>query len=236
MMDAQYNIEEWAAATTLGRHIFNYNYRMVGNELKGWELVNSVLMENEPGVTEKVYIWQKKGSDAHASIRVSIIERHHWRDAQNQLHDQLWHSMRPNIPKGTGKLGKIGDINFIGQESDVVAAILFTRGNISVSVSSVGDKLVDVSSVAKILDHNFSEPPKEEEIKEKRAGIILPRSLQVKEKESATVVEKLPEPTARSGWLKIIAPDGELRRQDDALVYVPATTGKKKIGKYVVMQ
>ena len=38
-MSAQYDTAEWAAETTLGRRVFNANFRMTGNELPGWQLV-----------------------------------------------------------------------------------------------------------------------------------------------------------------------------------------------------
>lgn len=238
MMDAQYDIEEWAAETTRGRHIFNYNYRMMGDEIRDWEMINSATMESEPGVTERIYLWQKKGSKGQASVRISIVELPHWRSAQNLLLNQLRHSMRPNIPKGSGKFAQTGDIRFVGQEeqSGVVATIFFTRGNIFLSVSSVGEKVVDVSGMAKNLDRNFSGPPKEEEVKKGLVEVLSPKPLSVKEKEKTILIEKLPEPVPRSGWLKIIAPDGELSREDDALFYVSSKAGKKQIGKYVMVQ
>ena len=67
-MEPQYDVEQWAAETTLGRHIFNYNYRMTGSELRGWELLKTVSMQIEPGITEQVYMWQKKGREARPNL------------------------------------------------------------------------------------------------------------------------------------------------------------------------
>lgn len=234
-MDSQYDTNEWAAATTQGRHIFNYNYQMVGDELRGWELVNAVTMGNEPGIREMVYIWEKKGSKGQELLRISITELHNWRDAQDKLHDQLRHSMRPNIPKASGKLAKVGDVSFVGQaqESNGVAAISFARGNLVVSVRSVGDKPVDVSNTTRMLDTNFSEPPKEEKIKKGVAQALSPRQVEVRENESTQLIKKLPERVLRSGWLKVMATDGEISREDDALVYISPKTGKHDIRAYL---
>jgi hypothetical protein len=237
-MESQHDIEQWAAETDLGRHIFNYNFRMTGNELRGWELLKTVNLQSEPGVTERVYMWQKKKSEGQQLVRISIAELPSWWNAQGQLSNELDHSMRPDIPRGTGKLANTGDINFIGKppESKVVASMLFTRGNLSVSISSAGEKSVDVSKIAALLDHMFSEPPDKADVEKGTVAALSPKSLQVRENEAFTVIETIPEPVARGGWLKVIAPDGELRREDDALVYVSPKSGRKRIGKYLMVQ
>ena len=236
MTPTQYDIEKWAAATTRGRHVFNHNYRMLGNELRGWELVNAVTMEPEPGVQEQVYLWQKQGGSGEELLRISLVERSSWRNAQQQLRGQLYHSMRADIPRAAGKLAKLGDVSFVGQDPETkgIALVAFTRGNMYVSVSSVGDILVDVSNVARKLDRTFNEPPKDAEIKKGQAEDTSPESLKVKARESTTVLEQLPVRAARGRWLKIIAPDGELRREDDNLIYVSSKAGKKKIAAYAV--
>ena len=237
-MEPQYDIEQWAAATKIGRHIFNHNYRMTGHELRGWELVKSVVMQDEHDINEKVYMWQKKSSEGQQLVRISVAELNHWRNAQIRLSAELHHNMQPDIPKGTGKLAKIGDVNFVGkkQGSNVVAMIDFTRGNLSISVSSVGEKTVDVSKMASTLDNLFSQPPDKTEIEKGRIAVLSPRSLQVKEAETTTLIENMSKPVARGGWLKIIAPDGELSKEDDTLAYVSSKPGRKKIGKYILNQ
>ena len=49
--EPRYDLDAWAAATDLGRRLFNYNYRMTGREIRGFELVNTVDMQREPGLT-----------------------------------------------------------------------------------------------------------------------------------------------------------------------------------------
>jgi len=236
--ESAYKIEEWAASTTLGRRIFNYNFRMTETALKGFELVNSVEAESEPGLTEKIYIWEKAGSKGKALVRVGISEHADWRLAQAQLHRHLMQSMRPNIPRGSGKLAKIGDVVFVGQPKDskIVAATFFARGNVAVTVSSAGETTVDISNIAGMLDRVLSEPPPKQEIKKGLAEELAPRSFKAKKKgETVTIIETLPEPVPRSGWIKIMAPDGELRREDDSVVYVSPQAGEKKVGQYRVV-
>ena len=237
-MESQYDTKAWAAETTTGRHIFNYNYRMTGEELKGWELVSSTVMQNEAGVSEKIYMWQKKGSEGHQLIRIGIAELHDWQHAQNQLHNQLLHSMRPEVPRGTGKLSDTGDVNFVGKDaqSKTVSHMLFTRGNLAVSVSSAGDKAVDVSKFAKQLDGLFSEPPSKTDMERGAVEELSPKSLMVKQKRRTTIMEDIPKQIAPNGWLKVIAPDGEIVREENALLYKPTKVGRNRIGKYIVNQ
>lgn len=234
-MESKYDIEQWATETTLGRRVYNHNYRMIGNELRGWELVNSIVMQKESGITEKVYVWQKNGSEGEKLIRISIAELTDWINAQNQLRNELRHSMRPDIPRGTGKIAETGDVNFIGKEakSKTIAQLLFTRGNLAVSLASVGKKTVDVSKFAKLLDTLFSQPPETSEVETGLVKEVGPKTVQAKEAETVSVIEKIDEPIAHGEWLKVIAPDGELKLQDNALVYESKKAGRKRIGKYV---
>lgn len=236
--ELRYDTEAWAATTELGRRVFNYNYRMTGSEIRGWELVNTADMEHEPGLIERIYIWERKGSDGNALIRVGITETNEWRRAQAQLQTQLVHSMRPDIPRGKGRLAKIGDVSFVGQppDADTVATLVFTRGNVTVSVASVGKELVDVTSVARSIDRNFSEPPVKKELEAKRALDRSPGPVTVKKLERVQLIERLPEPVTRSGWLKVIVPDGEIAREGDELVYMPPKAGSKRVLQYVVIQ
>lgn len=235
-MESKYDIKEWAAETTLGRHIFNVNYRMVGNEFRGWELVKTVIMHQAPELSEKVYMWQKKGSDGHQLVRVSVAELPDWQNAHTQLSKALHHSMRSDIPRGTAKLAATGDINFVAKapKSRAVTSLYFTRGNLTVTVMSAGDKPVDVTKLAMALDSLFTEAPDSTDVEEGLVKELSPKTLQVKAKKTMPVIEHVSEAIAKGGWLKIIASDGELKREDDALVYTSATKGRKRIGKYIV--
>jgi hypothetical protein len=235
--ESAYRIEEWAAGTTVGRRIFNYNFRMTDTALKGWDLVNSVEAESEPGLTEKIYIWEKAGSKGKTVVRVGISEHNDWHLAQAQLQRHLMQSMRPNIPRGSGKLAKTGDVIYAGQPKDskVVAATFFTRGNVAITVSSVGETTIDISNIARMLDQALSEPPLKQEIKKGLAEELVPRPFKAKKGETVRIIDRLPEPVSRSGWLKIIAPDGELRREDDSVIYVSPQAGEKKVGQYRVI-
>jgi hypothetical protein len=235
-MDASYNVDEWASGTTRGRHVFNYNFRMVGDEIKGWELLKVVPMQGPRQLEEKVYLWQSKTDRGREMVRVTIAERHNWREAQERLHEELSHSMRPDIPRATGKLAAVGDVTFVARDpqSDVPAAIPFTRGNIFVSVASVGERNVDVSEFATRLNHLLSEPPSRAELDKGKMRVRAPKVATVETGQAHVLIENLPAAAPRGQWLKVIASDGELNRRGDALIYSSPQGGKKQIGTFVM--
>jgi hypothetical protein len=232
-METPYDIEQWATQITHGRHVFNYNYRMLGSEQKGWELLKVVTMEAGPGVEDKVYLWVNKDDPKREMARVSIAELYHWRLALKRLHEHLSNCMRPSIPRGTGKLAKLGDVAFVARDPqlDLPAAIFFTRGNVCVSVSSVGERNVDVSGVTARLDRALSKPPTKAEVEKGRVKARPPKAATVKAGEAQVLIKNLKD-AARGGWLKVIAPDGQLGREGDALIYESSQGGKKRIGIY----
>jgi hypothetical protein len=227
-MQSSFDSEQWAVGTTRGRHVFNYCYRMLGRELTGWVLLKAVSMEQTRELSEDVYLWQSKKDPSRETIRVSIAELDDWRLAQRRLLTTLTHCMRPNIPRGTGAIGEVGDVNFVGRDpqSDAPAAIFFTRGNVCLAVNSVGSLSTDVSKIARSVDRALSEPPV------KTRTRIQKRVLVVKPEQSYPLIKNLRKAAPRGGWLKVIAPDGELARKGNSLIYASPHGGKKEIGIY----
>jgi hypothetical protein len=220
-----------ADQTTLGRRVFNYQYQMRGRDLRGWTLVKAVHIQQVTDAAETVYVWQAKDPADHALVRVEITERHTWRQAQRQLSETLTHCMRPAIPRGTGPLSSIGDVNFSSRdpESDAPAAILFARGNVCVSVNSVGDVAVDVSVVADSIDRALTKVAAKSDVDKRRRPARAPASVVAKTKQRVVLIETLSESVPEGAWLKVVAPDGELTRKADALIYSPAEGGNKRI-------
>jgi hypothetical protein len=235
-MDASYNVEEWASATSHGRHVFNYNFHLVGDEFKGWELLKVVPMEGRQQLKESVYIWQSKPDPGREMLRIGVGERNDWRAAQERLQEELSHSMRPNIPRGTGKLAVLGDVSLVARESvsDAAAAIFFARGNVFLSLASVGERNVEVSEFAIRLDRLLSEPPSRAELDKGRVRVRAPKGVTVRTGRAHVLIENLPATAPRGQWLKIIAPDGELTRRGDALIYSSPQGGKKQIGIFIM--
>lgn len=230
-MDSQYNKTEWEKATTLGRRLFVYNYMMKGNEFPAWELIKTAVMESEPGAKETIYMWKRKKSQKEELIQVSVFESSYWRHAQHHLMNQLNQCMRPSIPRGTGKTAGIGDVQYIGQtqKSKEIAVVFFSRGNLQVTVRSVGKKAVDVLNFVKKLDNRFTKPPTKAEKSARIVKPLKPGKVTVKKDKKAVLLEKLPEPVSRSGWIKVNVPEGELRRDGDVLYYTCEKAGQKNV-------
>lgn len=233
-MNTQYDVKEWAARTTRGRQVYNHNYRMQGTELKGWKLLKVVTMQEGRDITEKAYMWQSKNDPEHEMLRVDITERHSWKQAQESLHGHLMECMRPDIPAGTKHLAQLGDVVFAGRtaDTDLPAAVSFTRGNVFVSVSSAGEKHVDVSATAALIDSALSESPAPKEVEKGKVRALTPKALTVEARKSSVLIDNLQKTALREKWVKIIVPDGELGRKGDTLTYTPAAGGRKEVGVY----
>jgi len=234
-METTYDPKAWVQRTTLGRHIFNYNYHMLGGEVAGWQLLKTVVMNVARTVTEKTYIWQNLQAPNREMVRVGVAESHDWRQAQRFLLEMLGHCMRPHIAQGTGLLSALGDVNFVARDprSDLPAAIQFTRGNVAVSVNSGGQTNIDVSEFALIVDRVLSDTPAKVAFLRSLAK-SRPRSVSVRAKQSYPLIKNLKREAPSDGWLKVIAPDGELGRKNNTLTYVSDQTGRKKIEVYVI--
>ena len=237
-MNTSYSLEDWATGTQRGRQVFNYGYSLSGKEFKGWKLLKVVAMRKGASETENAYVWESTSDPKHEIIRVNITERHEWRLAQESLHERLMECMRPDVPKGTKKLAKLGDVVFVGREprTDIPSTISFTRGNVCISVSSAGEKSVDVSDFAARLDRALSEAPAKGEVEKGMVQAKTPRVAPVKANEAVVLIKSLPAAAPKGGWLKVIVPDGELRRKGEALIYETPQGGKKSVSIFAFGQ
>ena len=223
-----YDTEQWAAEVIEGRRIFNAGFRMLPDDLPDWEFVKSVPIETSREDSELVHMWQR--GDGRELLRIQVAELADWNQALERLREDLQMSMRSDIPRATGALGKLGDIAFGARtpETDVPAAVTFVRGNIFVSVRSVGDRAADASPVAVWLDEALSIPPRRGAPKGKQG---TRRSIEAKPRKAGQeqiIVESVADATAE-GWLKVLAADGELRRRGDSLIYVSGSAKPTRV-------
>ena len=228
-MDSQYDVKTWANQTTVGRRIYNYDFRLRGGELNGWRLLKAVPMHSDRTMSETTYLWQSADSPDQHLVRVNVVELMDWRKAQNHLLEMLAHTMRPDLPRGSGELAEVGDIEFVARspQTDAPAALFFTRGNIAVAVSSAGPATVDVSPFATMVDRVLSEPPARVPAIRGIAKRQAPKTVVARGKRAASLVRNLKSVGDR--WLKVIVPDGEVRRKGNALAYVTSQPGKKTV-------
>lgn len=219
-MESTYDLKAWEQVTTLGRRLYIYNFGMNGAEFDGWELADTSTASHSPGESEKIFLWKRVNGEGQL-IQVRVIECGCWRDALQVHHDQLMRSNRPDIPRGEGKTAGIGDIQHVGQvPSGEVEALVFTRGNLQISVSSMGFTAVDVSELAQALDDLLTGPP---------AGPSESLTGKARKKEMTVLIDKLPEPTTESGWTRVLAPDGEILREGDSLYLLEEKGGDRTV-------
>jgi hypothetical protein len=233
-VETPHSLDEWAHETIDGRRIFNAGFQILGDELPDWQLIKAVPMETSRRGGELAYIWQQPDGTGRALLRLQIAELPDWRLAQRRLREDLEMSMRPNIPRGTGHLASIGDIAFVARdpESDIPGAISFARGNIFSSVRSVGDEIVDVSAAAEWLDRAIGQPPSKSELADAR---LEARTLEAAAREAGeerVIIDSIGR-ASDGGWLKVLASEGELRRQGDSLIYLAGAAGPARVETFV---
>lgn len=235
MMEATYDVAQWATETLYGRQVFNHSFRLVGREFRGWRLLNVVPRGGGQDAVTNAYIWQSASDPEHQRIRFDITECSSWQQAQESLRQYLMNCMRPNIPRGTKDLAQVGDILFVNREpySDIAAGIWFSRGNVCSFIRSSGAKTVDVSDIAIRLDRSLSEPPLPKDVERGTVQALEPRTIAAKANEPYTLIENVQDVTPHGEWLKIIVPDGQLSRRGEAILYIPAQSGEKRVSLFV---
>lgn len=224
----------WADEAT--HNVFNHNFHLLGREFRGWELIKVVAMKTERVPDENVYLLESKSNPGRYLVRVGIAECPNWRLALERLREELANSMRPDIPRATGTLVGLGDVAFVSRDpqSDIPAAISFTRGNVCVFVYSVGSSNSDVSEIAKRLDGLLSKPPPKAEVN--RVRVRVPKAVTVKAAKAHILIKDLRAAAPRGQWFKIIAPDGEVTRKGNVLLYVSPQSGKRPISIFEYKQ
>jgi hypothetical protein len=233
-MDSPHDVKAWASETTVGRRVYNYDFRLRGREIKGWRLIKTVPMRSDRTMSETTYLWQDTDAPDRNLVRVNVVELVDWRRAQKYLLDVLAHTMRPDLPRGTGDLGDVGDVEFVARslDADVAAAVMFTRGNIAVVINSVGSVNVDVSEIAVLVDRMLREPPARVPSLRTVAKRQTPKSVQARRRQATPLVRNLRKTGDR--WLKVIVPDGEVQRKGDALAYLSPQPGRKTVQIFAI--
>ena len=231
-MNTNYNLEEWAAATSKGRQVYNHSYHLSDKAFKGWRLIKVVVLSNTKEGAANAYMFENPKNPGQEMIRIDILEEYSRQSAQAMLRNHLTECMRPDILSGTRNVAKIGDINFVNRvpESDIPAAIFFTRGNIFLSMNSVGEKDIDLSDFAVQLDDDLNKPGSSPAGGKEKIRVLPPKaSVTLKAGDAHILIKDVRKVTPRDTWVKIIVPDGELSRKGDAIIYSSETGGAKNV-------
>jgi hypothetical protein len=231
-MSEDYYAKIFEAAALKGRGLLNLNVALENEEFSGFKLVKTFVMERASEVTEKIYMWQPTGGALPgALVRVSVAEMKDSSTAKNRLWRELKQSMRPQIAPGIGRLAAIGDINFVGNEpeSEQAGGITFVRGNVCVTVRNAGDRPIDLSQFAKELDERLGPVLTPRTLGAKQVRPHEDRTLAMEADKTVTVIEAV---DPARGWVKVVVPDGELRKEGNSVVYKADTSGAKQVQIY----
>ncbi|HEV8545673.1 MAG TPA: hypothetical protein VGQ64_05235 [Candidatus Limnocylindrales bacterium] len=202
---------------------------MVGDELAGGHLLKTMPMETAGGLRELVYVWEGPEGAGRELLRIGTAELPDWRLAHERL------AAPPDNPGAIETPGSVGDIAVVERdpETDLPVAISFARGNAYVSVRSAGDRVVDVTAAVERLDQSMRLPLERSGVDGARVEEGVLEVTSHEDGEERVIIESIVH-TAHGGWLKVLAPDGELRREGDSLIYVARSVGPTRIRTFVM--
>ncbi len=254
-MNTPQDMGAWRVAAAGVPSVYIHNYRMLGAELKGWELVNVAEMADSPGAVEHVYLWARKGFDGKALLRVSISEFGDVGSALLGLQGVLANSMNPEVPPAPKALVPAAGVAFAagagagagagaikgapkgdqGKKAELHAAWL-QLGNLTLRIDSVGDEPADVAPLVKLLATRFTKPPSSAALAGAQASEIKPgaRARAAVAGDAAPLIENLAQHAQRNRWVQVLAPTGELRREGDAVLYAGPAAGRHAARSFVI--
>jgi hypothetical protein len=75
----------------------------------------------------------------------------------------------------------------------------------------------------------LTKPPTKTEEKKMIASRQKPLKVKAKKKEMTALIDTLPEPTPKSGWTRVLAAEGEIRKEGDTLYIVDEQGGDREV-------
>lgn len=150
------------------------------------------------GRTSTRAIWDRQ----RGRVALTVTEFASAREAIASLADELESNQLATVPRGPDDLGEISFVH----PAEAPPAVFFARGNLRVAVYSIGHEPVDVVPFARRVDAELRARPEQA-----REGGVDVRS-------EKGVLRATPRWRGPDGYLKVIAPGAELRKQDDAVV------------------
>jgi hypothetical protein len=147
-------------------------------------------------------VWSLGGGRRDARLALTVKEHGSVRDALRALAGELEANQLATVPQGPSDLGEISFVH----PPDVVPAVFFVTGNLMLGVFSFGREYVDVVPFARRVDAEVRTRPAET-----RDGGIDVRS-------DARGILALPRFAAPDGYLRVLAPGSDLRKEDSTIV------------------
>jgi len=145
-------------------------------------------------------VWNLRMSP-DARLAITATEHASARDALRALAQELEGNQLATLPRGPED---IGEISFVHPQ-EAPPAIFFVTGNLTIGVFSFGREFVDVLPAARTMDTDLREKPQWA----REGGInvfFAERDVRVK-----------PKWEGRDGYLKVIAPSADLRKEGDTI-------------------
>jgi len=232
-MNTQYNIEKWAAETTVGKNLFIWKFFLKGKEMPGWELSESYVREDSKNVVVKEYYWGNK-ENTDQSIKMDVFETSSWKDAQRLLLTLLENHMAINLTEARDRKIELGDVAYTGL-GEIVQHILFARANMVVIVNSIGKKDISVDTIAKKLDELFYTIPGPSE-----TGLLPPINLfsvtldKLYLNQKAGLKIEASDLLGSSAWFKFYSENGEVLKEDGNLFFIPSSRGENQLSVFAI--
>ena len=145
-------------------------------------------------------VWNLRGS-ADTRLAITATEHASARDALRALAQELEGNQLATLPRGPAEIGEVSFVHPAGAPP----AIFFATGNLTIGVFSFGREVVDVLPTARTVDAELRETPPSA-----REGGIDVYSM---ERE----VRVQPKWGGPDGYLKVIAPSSDLRKEGNAI-------------------
>lgn len=213
----------------IGGRVFNYNPRLNGRELSGWQLFRDAILDTARRPLTRAYFF-RSASDGLEELRVTISERSSWREAQQYLGDWMSSCMRQDLKASQGLLRDRSDVAMAAMaiDADFPAAAWFTSGNVFVAVNSIGSRNVDVSRPTVQLAKWLLAMPAQSSARKRKSGM---ESIEVSaiDGERMVLIASLGQVCDDASSLRVTSPSGELARDGDSLLYTPSTSGKLRL-------
>jgi hypothetical protein len=135
-------------------------------------------------------------------LALTVTEHASVRDALRALAGELEANQLATVPQGPNDLGEISFVHPDG----VVPAALFVTGNLTLGVFSFGRQFVDVIPFARRVDADV------------RARPAQPREGGIDVTSDARGIRATPRFAGPDGYLRVLAPGSDLRKEDDTIV------------------
>jgi len=216
-LKAEHGFAEWADRNTLPEGLFFRNFFLSESLLEGWRLLRAtpIRMPGAPPLVQS--LWTPEAGPAEAVLRLDVYECDSRRTA-HELLIRLVGQFQAAPVNRRDELG-VGDVNFTPLGD---GGIVFSRGNLVLSLGRAGTAPVPVLEVARQLDRTLTErpvPPGAAARRARAAGRVrLAR-------QGGRRVLEMESPEAESQSYKIFTPGGDVRAEGDRLVYEPVREG-----------